>query len=87
MDSPNFKQSTAVEVMSADNKLMTVRSKVSDSGEFVIELLPRMRYRLPNLPPLRDSLSLFYNGVLLVEDSPDFCVAINLSDRTARLSI
>ena len=65
---------------------MVVRSKISDDGENVIELLPRMRYRLPNRHNLRESLKLFDSGVLLMEESVNFCIAINLSDRTARVS-
>ena len=75
--------SDEVSMMSADNRPMAVLPKVDAGGDYVLELLPRVRYRVKTLPDIRANI-FFDSGVLLVpEKDGEYAIAINLSDRMA----
>ncbi len=77
-------EDSEVEVMTADNRRVTARPRRDADGALTLEILPRLRYRLPGARP--PSLS-FASGLLCAADpeDADVTVLVNLSDRIAVL--
>jgi hypothetical protein len=72
-----------IHIMSADNRSMTVIPKIDTGGDLMIEILPRIRYRIKTSQKISIA-SFFSSGVLLVpEPDGEYTIAINLSDRMA----
>ncbi len=70
-------------MMTADNRAMAVMPR-PDGEDHILELLPRVRYRVKTQPCLP---ALFFDtGVILVpEPGGTYAIAMNLSDRMATI--
>ncbi len=83
MESFTLSASEEISMMSADNRPMTVLPKVDADGDYALELLPRVRYRIKTPAATKPSI-VFESGLLVVPESDgEHSVVINLSDRMA----
>jgi hypothetical protein len=91
MDALDFNATDEVHMMSADNRSMSLVPKIDKNGDAVVDLLPRVRYRIRMDNIVTDQQPqahlCFERGILVVpEKTGEHAIVVNISDRIASIT-